>query len=330
MALEAYLDEQNELGTFHGAALVRRGGHALLDRGFGFADYEQRRRNTRETVYQIASISKQCVAAAILLLQEQGALSMRDRAHTWIPDCPAAWEPITLHHLLTHTSGIGTWEDLPELSLFEPKTTEDLLQIVQQHPLKFPPGQGWAYSSPAFVLLAHIVEQVSAQPYATFLQQRIFQPLGMASTGAGNAAMEPSQQAQGYAGEEPAPSFELDTVGKGAGDIWSTTGDMARWDAALSTPSLLSAHSLLAMFAPHTAVPNEASAIAGASYGYGWFVGEVEGHPIRFHDGGNAGFASFNILLPDDDAVIILLSNVEASLYEISLHLVTEVLLTPA
>ena len=164
------------------------------------------------------------------------------------------------------------------------------------------------------MLLAHIVEQVSAQPYATFLQQRIFQPLGMASTGAGNAALEPSQQAQGYAGEEPAPSFELDTVGKGAGDIWSTTGDMARWDAALSTPSLLSAHSLRAMFAPHTAVPDEASAMAGASYGYGWFVGEVEGRAIRFHDGGNAGFASFNILLPEDDVQGITVSSVsEAS-----------------
>jgi hypothetical protein len=84
------------------------------------------------------------------------------------------------------------------------------------------------------------------------------------------------------------------------------------------------------MFGPHAAVPDEASAITGASYGYGWFVGEVEGCPIRFHDGGNAGFASFNILLPDDAAVIILLSNVEANLREISLHLVTEVLLTRA
>jgi CubicO group peptidase (beta-lactamase class C family) len=90
MALDAYLDEHNELGKFHGAALVRRGGDTLLDRGFGFADYEQRRLNTRETVYQIASISKQFTAAAILLLHEQGALSLQDPAHTWIPDCPAA------------------------------------------------------------------------------------------------------------------------------------------------------------------------------------------------------------------------------------------------
>jgi CubicO group peptidase (beta-lactamase class C family) len=101
---------------------------------------------------------------------------------------------------------------------------------------------------------------------------------------------------------------------------------MARWDAALATPGLLSADSLRAMFAPHSAVPDEASGIAGASYGYGWFAGEVEGHSIRFHDGGNAGFASFNILLPDDDAVIVLLSNVEASLREISLHIVSGVL----
>jgi CubicO group peptidase (beta-lactamase class C family) len=254
MALEAHLDEQNQLGRFHGACLVRRGSDTLLDRSFGFAVYAQGQPNTRETAFQIASVSKQFAAAAILLLQEEDALWVRDRVHTWIPDCPAAWEPITLHHLLTHTSGIGTWDDLPELRMFEPMCWEHLLRTFQQHPLKFPPGQGWAYSSPAFVLLAHIVEHVSAQPYATFLQRRVFQPLGMAHTGAGNSA---AQQAQGYAGEEPAASFELDTVGKGAGDIWSTTGDMARWDAALATPGLLSADSLRAMFAPHAAVPRQ-------------------------------------------------------------------------
>jgi CubicO group peptidase (beta-lactamase class C family) len=181
------------------------------------------------------------------------------------------------------------------------------------------------------VLLAHIVEQVAGEPYARFLQHRIFHPLGMASTGAGNRAPHPEQQAQGYAGEEPAPSFELDTVALGAGDIWTTTRDLARWDAALAAPGLLSAGSLESMFAPQATVPDEvvrevSADLSGVRYGYGWFIGEVEGHRLWFHPGENAGFHSISMLLRDDEAMVLLLLNEEANPFEISLRLVTEVL----
>ncbi len=326
MALDAYLAEQSRQGLLNGSVLVRQDGETLLDRGYGMADRMHRRPNTPETVFQIASISKQFAAAAILLLQERGALSTQDRIQTWVPGCPAEWETITVHHLLTHTAGIGHWEDFPALSLFEPNTWETLVRIFRDHPLKFPPGVGWAYSSPAYVLLAHIVEQVAGVPYARFLHDQIFHPLGMASTGAGNQAPRQGQQAQGYVDATPVPSFELDTVGIGAGDIWSTTRDMARWDAALAAPGVLSADSLQAMFAPHAAVPDDIAGRAGIHYGYGWFMGEVEGRRMRFHDGGNAGFRSINIQLQDHDAVVILLSNdVPSGLLEISLHLVAAV-----
>jgi CubicO group peptidase (beta-lactamase class C family) len=176
------------------------------------------------------------------------------------------------------------------------------------------------------VLLAHIVEQASGQPYAAFLRQRIFHPLDMASAGAGNQAPRPEQQALGYAGEELTPSFDLETVGRGAGDIWATTGDLARWDAALTTPGPLSAASLDAMFAPQATVPDGFARLADLRYGYGWFLGEAEGHRLRFHDGGNDGFSSFNLQMPDANAIIILLSNQEANLQEISFHLAHELL----
>lgn len=329
--LEAYLAEQSRQGQFQGAALVRRAGETLLDRGFGAADRAHGRPNTPETAFQIASISKQFAAAAILLLQESGALCVQDRIPVWVPECPDAWEPITVHQLLTQTSGMGHWDDLPELSLFEPNSWKHLLRIFQQLPLKFPPGQGWSYSSPAYVVLAHIVEQVAGEPYAQFLDRRIFHPLGMSSTGAGNRSPHQDQQALGYTGEELSPSFELDTVGMGAGDIWTTTHDLARWDVALTAPGLLSASSLQAMFASHAAVPDQnmrdlTTKLSGVWYGYGWFIAEVNGHRLWLHPGGNAGFNSINVLLQDDDAVVILLWNQQTNPMEIGLRVVAELL----
>lgn len=324
--LETYLAEQSQRGRWSGAVFVSRGGQTMLDRAYGVADRRTRRPNTLQTAFQIASVSKQFTAAAILLLQEQGQLSVQDHIAAWVPECPAEWEPITVHHLLTHTSGIGHWRDFPELSLYAPITREHLLSIFAERPLKFSPGSGWAYSSPAYVLLAHIVEQITGELYAAFLQRRLFQPLGLADTGAGNRAPRPDRQALGYAKGKPLPSFELDTVGVGAGDIWSTTHDLARWDAALATPGLLlSEASLRAMFAAYAAVPDDFADVPGTSYGYGWCLTEFGGHPARFHPGDNAGFNSVNIQLPDQQALIILLSNDENSdLASISLHLIGE------
>ncbi len=172
--------------------------------------------------------------------------------------------------------------------------------------------------APGYVLLAHIVEQVSGQPYAQFLHRRIFHPLGMSSTGAGNHAPRPDQQAVGYAGEILVPSFELETVDMGAGDMWSTSRDLALWDAALAAPALLSAASLQAMFTPHAAVADDFAVkvfdgIPGIQYGYGWFIVEVEGRQLRIHPGNQPGFISVNATRPSDDAVIIVLCNDQQS-----------------
>jgi CubicO group peptidase (beta-lactamase class C family) len=310
--LEASLAKQSQQGRLSGSVFVRRADKTLLDAGYGLAEHGTARPNTPETTFQIASISKQFAAATILLLQERGALSVHDTLSRWLPECPAEWKPITLHHLLTHTSGIGHWQDLPALSLNQPISRTDLLRTFQQRPLKFPPGSGWAYSSPGYVLLAHIVEQVSGDSYARFVQRTIFHPLGMVSARAGNHAPQPERQAIGYAGKKPLPSFDLDTVSIGAGDVWSTSRDLARWDTALTTPGLLlSAESLRAMFSSHADVTDGFSELPGARYGYGWLIAEVGGRQAYFHPGDNAGFAALNIFLPASDAILILLSNDE-------------------
>jgi CubicO group peptidase (beta-lactamase class C family) len=214
------------------------------------------------------------------------------------------------------------------VNLFTAKARDELLRLFAERPLIFPSGVGWSYSSPAYVLLAHLVEHVSGEPYGTFLRRRIFAPVGMASTGIGTKAPSPANQALGYAHEQPMPSFELDTVGIGAGDIWSTTRDLVRWDAALNTPGrLLSEASLRAMFTPQTTKVGGFAGITDASYGYGWFVAQKDGHRIQHHPGDNAGFVALNLQLPDDESVIVLLANDQTTdLSQITSYLLHELL----
>lgn len=294
---------------FSGSVLVRHGEETLLDAACGLADRERAIPNRADTEFQIASISKQFTAAAILLLQEREALSVQDGICRWLPNCPDPWKPITIHHLLTHTSGIGHWQDFPDLSLYESTTPARVIETFRQGSLKFAPGVDWAYSSPAYVLLAHIVELASGRRYADFLHENIFHPLGMTSTGAGNRAPDPSRQAVGYEGTNPVRPFELDVVGMGAGDIWSTSGDMERWDRAVSAPGLLRAPTLRAMFSPYAGTTQPLPDGSPTRYGYGWSLGELAGNRLIFHTGGNSGFQSVNARFADSDAVLIVLSN---------------------
>lgn len=309
MDIDTYLSDESRHGRFRGSVLVRRAGKTLLDKGYGLADPETGTPNTPLTAFQIASISKQFNAALILLLQERGALSVHDRIAPWLPRCPDAWQPITIHHLLSHTSGIGHWRDLPNFNLYQPMARDDLIRVFQREPLKFQPGSGWSYSSPGYVLLAHIVEQVTGERYASVLAEAIFRPLGLDRTGAGNNPPGQGERASPCSKGEPRASFELDTVGIGTGDIWSTTGDMARWDEALAAQKLLSAESTRAMFAPHAAVPEDAPGLTDVRYGYGWYQAQFGGHAIVHHPGDNAGFQAINVMVPDDDALVVVLAN---------------------
>ncbi len=297
---------------FQGVLFVRRANETVIEAGYGWADHRTARPNTPHTPFQIASVSKQLTAAAILLLQEQGALSVHDPLQRWLPECAAEWQSITVHHLLTHTSGIGHWRDFPQLSLYHPMARADLLAIFQQGPLKFAPGTAWAYSSPGYVLLAHLVEHLADEPYAQFIQRRVLDPLSMARSSVGTRSAHSDQQAVGYAGKTELPSFELDMVSIGAGDVWATAGDLGRWNQALLTPErLLTAASLAMMFTSHASVPDAVSEMHGVSYGYGWFLAEIGGHHVCFHPGDNSGFGALNLLVPAQALTIILLVNDE-------------------
>ncbi|WP_155372202.1 serine hydrolase domain-containing protein [Catellatospora vulcania] len=265
---------------------------------------------TARTRFQIASVSKQFTAAAVLLQSQRGLLGLDDPVGRWIDGCPSSWQDITLHHLMAHSSGLGHWDEYPMIDLCRRVEPDDLLKTFHEVPPLFAPGAGWHYSSPAYVLLAHVVERVADLPYREVLEREIFAPLGLADTFAG----EPGDRANLAVGlgEDglPVPSYELDVVAMGAGDLWSTTGDLVRWIDGLRAGRLLDEHHLGLMLSVQASTGGGPDA---SGYGYGWFIGAVNGRSWFQHSGGNAGFRTFDACLPASNHRIVVLSNTEAT-----------------
>lgn len=290
-----------------GSVLVMRGESVVVETHSGLADVDTV--CSARTRFQIASVSKQFTAAAILLLAERGALSLTDPVTRWIGDGPSLWRDITPHHLLTHTSGLGHWRDYPMIDLIGPAEPADLLATFGAVPPLSAPGDRWHYSSPGYVLLAHVAQRTADEPYRDLLAGSIFSPLGLDSTFAGSPGDRPDV-ARGYVGDRPVPSFELDVVGMGAGDVWSTAGDMVAWLDRLRAGHLLSAGSLDLMVRPHAATTS-APTTGTVHYGYGWFIGPLAGEAAIYHSGENDGFRAFDGWFPTSDRRLVVLTNDE-------------------
>jgi CubicO group peptidase (beta-lactamase class C family) len=266
------------------------------------------------TRFQVASVSKQFTAAAVLLLAERGVLAVGDPADRWLAAGPPGWDRVTVHHLLTHTSGLPHWRDLPGLDLSAPASAAELLGRLRSAGLLFAPGRRHSYSSPGYVLLANIVEQAAGLPYAQFLAGEIFASLGMTATFAGNPAGQPDL-AHGHRDGRPIRSWDLDTANKGTGDVWSTAPDLAAWDQALARGEFLATASRQAMLTAHTPVDEDYGLpIRPYGYGYGWFLGTGPGgRTVIYHPGDNAGFLALNAWFPDHDTRLIMLTNDETT-----------------
>ncbi len=293
---------------FRGSALVVHRDETVYALDQGNADERSGTPCTPRTRFQIASVSKQFTAAAVMLLVERGTVAPDHEVGRWIHDCPPSWRGITVHHLLTHTSGLGHWEDFPDLDLTAWLPPEEAVKAFQASAPRFAPGTAWYYSRPGYVLLAHLVERAGDEPYRQFLTRRILEPLGLHDTFAGSPGTRPDI-ATGHAANTATPSYELDVLGMGAGDIWSTTGDLLRWNRAMTTDALLGAPSRHLLLTSHAA-----TGLGGLDgYGYGWQTGRIAGRRVLCHSGDNAGFKSFNAWFPDHASHIIVLSNDDAT-----------------
>ncbi|WP_226467426.1 serine hydrolase domain-containing protein [Luteimonas panaciterrae] len=293
------------------ALLVLRDGTPLVRRGYGLADLEARVAVTPHTNFRLASVTKQFTATAILLLAEDGKLGLDDPVRKWLPSLPAAADPITLRHLLTHTSGLIDYEDVMAPDAREQVHDIDVLHLLEtQHKLYFAPGTGYRYSNSGYALLALIVGKASGRGFsgdgfASFLRERIFQPLGMTNT----VAFEPgistvANRAYGYShidGTWQRTDQSSTSAVLGDGGVYSSIDDLAKWDAALYDDRLLSAASRKLAFASHT--KTDEPDVDG--YGYGWRIhGEV-----LWHSGETVGFRNVIVRWPQRHLTVILLTN---------------------
>lgn len=304
-AVGAYLDAQGEEG-FSGTVLVARHGR-LLVRAYGQADREFAIANTSTTKFRIGSLTKQFTAAALLLLVQDGKLSLDQGLCELLSPCPDAWRPIRIRQLLNHSSGIPDFVRLPGMRdrFTQPTTLDATIALLIDKPLDFTPGSDARYSNSGLIIAAKIIEKLSGQSYARFLDDRIYRPLGMADSGyAADAPILP-HRARGYVRRagviENAPYIDM-TVPLGAGSQYSTVLDLYRWDRALRGDALLGPAMRKAMFA---------EGLGG--YGLGWEVAHEHGRLVTEHNGDINGFGAFIARYPDDDAVIVILANLEGT-----------------
>ena len=286
-----------------GAVLVAQDGKILLDKGYGFANLEWEVPNTPTTKFRLGSITKQFTAASILLLEERGKLKVEDPVKKYMPDAPAAWDKITIFHVLTHTSGIPSLTSFPDFESHEAQamTPEKLVEWFRDKPLEFEPGTKWNYSNSGYILLGYLIEKISGQTYSDFVQQNIFTPLGMKDSGYDSNSAIIAHRAAGYTPGKSGPvnaGFVHMSIPFSAGALYSTTDDLLRWEQGLFGGKVLTAASLTKMTTPFK-----------QDYAFGLGISTNNGHKMIAHDGGIQGFNTSLAYFPDDKLVVAVLAN---------------------
>jgi CubicO group peptidase (beta-lactamase class C family) len=289
------------------AVLVARDGKIIYQGGFGFADLGQKKPVTAGTRFRIGSVTKQFTAAAILRLADEGKLALADPLEKYFAGFPAG---VTLDHLLTHTSGIHSYTDKPEFlgRVAKPIAPEDLIAWFRGDPPDFEPGKGFHYNNSAYFLLGEIVAKVSGKTLAACLEEMFFAPLGMRDSGIYQNATPPPGAAAGYSIVEgkPGPALDWDmSWAGGAGAMFSTVGDLHRWNEALFGGKVLKPESFKAMITP----VKLAEGVDGMNYGYGLMISESRRLPVIGHGGGLNGWSSELIRLPEQKCTVVALAN---------------------
>lgn len=290
------------------SVVVLKGGEVIKAEGYGLADVEKQVPVQATTVFHIASMSKQFTATGIMMLVEEGKLSLDDPVSRHLDGCPEAWRKITIRHLLTHTSGLEDFINKSTVDLRQDLTDEQLMESIVGRPLKFAPGDGWDYSNSNYHLLAMIIRKVTGRWYGDFLAERIFKPLGMERTEVIRDSEKRDGRAMGYALEKgqlrPGSIIAIAVMGYGGGGIRSTVLDLAKWDAALYTEQLLKRATLEQMWMP-VRLNNGTT----HDYGFGWEIGQTAKHRRIWHAGRWLGFSSQIDRYVDDQLTVIVLCN---------------------
>jgi D-alanyl-D-alanine carboxypeptidase len=289
------------------AIAVVKNGKIVRSQAYGLANVEHNVPATIDTVFRVASMSKQFCAASVLLLAEEGKVSLDDSITRFLPDAPDSWKPITFRHVLSHTAGIPDANPSDGFTFRTEMSPEAYLSLLYAKPLKWAPGSRYEYSNPGYSMLGIVVGRIAGMPMEQFVAERIWKPVGMEQTYYYTDDGVVPNRASGYVRKGPGVANALHLrpyVMHGSGGILSTVTDFAKWDAALRSDAPLSRAIREVMWARQT--PEE-----GASYGYGFFVDDGDKKVVR-HSGGTMGFTSNWVRHLDEGLTVIVLQNVGA------------------
>lgn len=288
---------------------VVRNGRVEAVRGYGFADLEHKTPATPDTVYQLASVTKQFTASAVMLLVEEGRIGLDDPIRRHLPNLPEKWQDVTVRMLLNHTSGIPSYTSFPDL-MRDPRrrfAPDEVVKTMAEKPLDFVPGTRFSYNNTGYYLLGHLLEKVSGKDYNTLLQERLFRSAGMTGTQLNRLEDVIPNRAGGYTrtpnGTANAPQTHPSQPFS-AGALVSTAADMAKWDIALTNGTVLKPSVLKQMWAP--------AALKGggtSSYGFGWQLETMNGIPVISHGGGITGSSTYFMRVPSKNLSVIVLCN---------------------
>jgi len=305
----ALLKSEAEAGRFRGAVLLAWEGEVLVRSGYGFANEEWKIPNSPLTKFRIGSATKTFTAAAILRLVEAGGIDLDDHIGKWIADLPQAWQGLTIHQLLTHTAGLRDHIAAPgkrKLNLTGARP-EELVGLIANEPLLFPPGTNRSYSNTGYILLGMLIEKAGKASYARFLADAIFQPLELMATRYDDPSEVLPERASGYMARDGkvrnAEYLDM-SVPFSAGGLVSTVDDLLRWNMALHANGFLKQGSYRRMIAEYPETRKE-----DGHYGYGVFISKRSGYTCLSHSGGVNGFISVVAYYPELRGSLILLSN---------------------
>jgi CubicO group peptidase (beta-lactamase class C family) len=309
--VEEYMQAQVKVNRFSGTVLLARDGKILFEKGYGWANAEWEIPNSPATKFRLGSITKQFTSMLVMQLVQQGRIGVQDPICKYLETCPDSWKPVTVFHLLTHTSGIPSYTGLPDYRA-KSMTSTTPAQIVERFrdkPLEFAPGEKYVYNNSGYLLLGLIIEKASGKKYEELLREQVFEPLGMKDSGYDHSETVLRQRATGYSlsrGQLVNANYLDMQQPFSAGSLYSTVRDLLIWDQALYTERLLPKAALETMFTPFK-----------GDYAFGWAVREAA--PATFgrkqisHGGGINGFSTMIARYPEDRTTIIVLSNNEAA-----------------
>lgn len=289
------------------AIAVVKDGKVVLTKSYGQADVDAKAAADENTLYQLASVTKQFTATAIMMLAEDGKLSVNDTLGKHLTDAPAAWRGVTIRQLMNQVSGIPSYTEGGKLNREKIYSSAEILGLVKDTPMVFPAGERFHYSNTNYYLLGMIIEKVSGKSYPDFMKDRIFKPLGMTNTAVNTTGLKLKNAAIGHAMESGSwkKRFTEDPSQPwAAGAIVSTASDMAKWALAQGDTKLLKKASWDEIWASAKLTDGSSS-----PYGFGWRAGNFGDTSFWNHGGSIAGFQSHITRFPNENLSVVVLAN---------------------